>query len=87
MTIPSLAMDNSMDLISKLPRNNLDHVIELILLHLDFDSRAIAAASRVSKSWLEIFSNKITWIGLTKRYARIDDTFASVCDAQETGTL
>ena len=87
MTIPSLAMDNSMDLISKLPRNNLDHVIELILLHLDFDPGAIAAASLVSKYWLEIFSNEITWIGLSKRYARIDSTFASVYDALKAGTM
>lgn len=64
------------DIIALLHERNLDHVVELILRHCDFDAATISSALLVSKTWNSVFSNQQMWSYLSQRLAKKDPLFA-----------
>ena len=65
------------DIIVLLHNRNLVHVVELILLHCDFDAATISSALLVSKTWNLVFSNQQMWSSLSQRLAKKDLLFAA----------
>ena len=77
-----LKMERQLDILSILYHRDMDHIVKIILSHLDFDLSTICSMSLVSKDWNFIITKTSLWIGLSTRQYAADHIFAMVRRAE-----